>query len=326
MLTETKKIIIALQNMLLKGWMPWRLYVLLLKAKTIYYKWYCKNMILKTKPIETGKDCPYFAVHLMTRHQDIYMTLWAVKTFLHFTGKHYRVALLTDDSITKNDMEILTYHLPNVEFIFEKEAESTVEGKIKDYPLVKLFRLPSARPCPVSIGTEVVSYDFCPFSMKLLDGNYLSTAEKIMILDSDVLFFDKPTDIMAWIENPQEDKSLYMVEEFEPYYDKQYNIHFRKVEELPIGINTGLFCYHKKILDLAALEKWIDENKKTAFTLRTAEQHAYGYLARLQNHAALPGTYTFNNRQSDSIATHFGIKHLFYQNLKTVGRALGCPE
>jgi len=326
MLKKAKKDVRALKNVLLGRGVPWRMYTTLLKIKTVYYRWYCKRMILKTDPIVTGKDYPYFAVHIMTRHPDIYMTLWAVKSFLHVTNKSYRVVLLTDDSLTEKDVALLTKHLPGVEFIFEKEAEHLVEEKIKGYPLISLFRLPPSRPCEVSVGSEVLEYHFCPFSMKLLDGNYLSSANKIMILDSDVLFFDKPTEIMDWIEDEAEEKSVYLIEEFVPYFDERYTVHFRINDEPPTGINTGLFCYHKNILDLEALEQWMDQHKKTAFMLRTAEQHAYGYLAKRHCHEPLPGTYTFNNRKEDSIATHFGIKHLFYQNLKTVYQSLSARK
>ena len=120
----------------------------------------------------TGKESRHFAVHIMTRHSDIYMTLWAVKSFLHHANKSYRIVLLTDESLTEEDQSILTEHLPGVEFLFEKDGERMVEGPIRDYPLTRLFRLPPTRPCKVSIGAETVDYHFCPFSMKLLDGNY----------------------------------------------------------------------------------------------------------------------------------------------------------
>lgn len=322
MFEKLKKISFALKNLFLKGRVPWTIYKLFIKMKIMLYHIYYDQLILKTKPICAGGDNPYFAIHIMTRHSDIHMTLWAVKSFFRFTDKKYQVVLLTDHSLTKKDIEILSTHLIGVKFIFEEEAGKSIENKIADYPLIKLFRLPPETPFPVKFTNEILQYHFCPFSMKLLDGNFLSQAEKVMILDSDVLFFKKPTEILDWIENSSEDKSMYMVEAFQPSFDVNYRITFKLKDDPPMGINTGLFCYHKKIVDLPELEKWIDQYRKTVFTLRTAEQHAYGYLAQRYKHEPLPNTYSFNNRENASVATHFGIKHLYYQNLKDVYQLL----
>jgi hypothetical protein len=87
---------------------------------------------------------------------------------------------------------------------------------------------------------------------KLTDFSLLSKTGKIIALDSDILFLDKPDKIIQWSESNKKDALLSYESPLISHQDRYLpKTSFRYVPSL----NSGLMCYYSGMLDLGLAEK-----------------------------------------------------------------------
>lgn len=297
--------------------LPWRLRQVVARWYVDLLRSHYDRVVDDTPPCLTGMDSPHFEVHLLLGTRHVGMCLWAVKSLLVVCGKPYSVVLHDDGSLTDADVAKLEQHLPGVRVFRKSEADSLIVGKIAGHPLVERYRFNR-------LGETDWGRRLGVFALKLLDFNLLTDAKKILVLDTDVLFFKKPKEILAWIEDEQCRNTLYGLEYYKPKLDVRHRlVGFERKTEEPVGFNSGLICLQRDVIDLSALEAWMESNKQRVDTTYTFEQHAYNHLVdRSDRHRALPDTYSFNYNDPDCIATHFGAKPLFFENLPRIQRLL----
>jgi hypothetical protein len=292
--------------------LPWRLRVHLEKKREQRLRERYDKSVLETRPFVTGKDDPHFEIHTMLGHRHVGMCLWAVKSFLFQCDRRYGVVLHEDGSLTDEDIATLNRHLPGVTIIRKAEADVAVCEWLRDYPNALAYRQ-AHRP---HSDHRHPAYNMHIFAVRLFDFNYYSMASKRMFLDADVLFFKPPREILDWIGEPADTRSLYSVEAWVPVRDKRDRLIFEPKEAT---FNAGLICLDSHVYSLAALDAWIGANKDRMDLAPTFEQSAYRHLITSEpGNAPLPGSYAFNYTDDDVTATHFGIKLRFYENLERV--------
>lgn len=284
--------------LLLEQRIPWRYKRKLNRFRLMLLKKLCCYKALCTKPVMTGVDKDSFEIHLLICHEDIGMLIYCLKSFLYFSEKAYHVVLHDDGSLTKKDIKRLKRHFVNIRILKKKQADKLVYDKIKEYEAIKKYRY------SYMCKNWVYRTNFNPYvlSIKLLDFNLLSNAKKILVLDTDILFFKKPIEILEWINDDKENRIL------------------SSVEQSPRNIfNSGILCINKDIFNLDHIEEWIKNNGIYDLT----EQHVYESLMKKSgNYSELPTTYSHNKVLEDSISCHFGIKFLFFDNLKLINNLL----
>lgn len=299
----------------IEGWLPWSLRKNVMEKIEHLFREVYDHRVSDTKPYVTGQDAPHFELHMLIGKRHVGMSLWAIKSLLHFSDQRFHIVLHDDGSLRQEDLNKLSTHLPNVKVILRADADRAMADKLADYPLCKTFRFSVVE----TANHRGQKYNMFIMSLILLDMNLLSSAEKIMILDADVLFFKKPVELINWINHQEDQSNLYSVEKFRPYRDKQNRLQFdlKPAETL----NSGLLCYHPKtVMDLPTLEKWISENRDLMYTSPVFEQLAYSYLIRRHPESrALPGdVYAFNYTSQDVTASHFGMKRQFFENIPRI--------
>lgn len=299
---------------------PWRLTQWMSRHYLGALRRYFDRKVLATSPYTTGKEIPDFEVHVLVGHNHVGMCLWSVKSFLHFCGKKYTVVLHDDGSLFQKDIVTLQTHLPNVVIIRRAEADRIMREMLEKFPNAVRYRFGSARRS----ASTATSLDPHIFSLKLLDFNLLSKAPKILALDTDVLFFKKPTEIIEWVDNTDQRRCLYCLELWVPIRNERNAIvRFEKKNESPSGFNSGLMCLHRSAFEISILDQWLGTHLALVEKEYTFEQHAYNFLVqRTTDHGALPTSYTFNFNNAACVATHFGIKSLFFANLPRTFEAL----
>jgi hypothetical protein len=299
----------------IEGMLPWSLRSNLMEKIEHLLREVYDHKVLDTKPYVTGQDAPYFELHMLIGKRHVGMCLWAIKSFLHFSGQRYHVVLHDDGTLRQEDISTLSEHLPNARVIRRVDADKEMADKLADYPLCKTFRFSVVE----TANHRGQKYNMFIMSLILLDINLLSDAEKIMVLDADVLFFKKPVELINWINDQNDNSSLFSVERFRPYRDKKNRLQFDlKPSET---LNSGLLCYNPKtILDLPTLEKWVSENRDLMYTSPVFEQLAYSYLIRRQpsSRPLIGDIYAFNYTSQDVTASHFGMKRQFFENIPRI--------
>ena len=303
--------------LLRKPLLPWRFRQALDKWHQNVIRISADRRVLNTPALITGHDNLDFEMHILLGKRHVGMSLWAIKSVLHWAGKAYTVVLHDDGSLTDEHVKIINQHLVNAKVIRRADADALMAEKLVGCPNAygyRFSRLGSANPN----GKASV------FSLKLLDFSLLSNARKILVLDSDVLFFKRPDAIIDWVNDPADIDCLYCFELYVPIRNARNKIiRFEQKPVVPLGFNSGLICFERSAFDLAALDEWLGINGELAETVYTFEQRAYNHLVKSSGkHRPLPETYSFNYNRPDSVATHFGIKPLFFKSLPRVHRAL----
>lgn len=294
----------------IKAKLPWRLRQYMAKYHIEFMRRYYDRVVDRTSPLITNRDNLYFEIHALLGSRHVGMCLWAVKSLLHFSGKKYSVVLHDDGSLTEADINKLKRHLIGVKIFRKTDADKLIDSKISAYPYIKKYRYGQ-------LGETAWGRKMSVFSLKLVDFNLLTQARKILSLDTDVLFFKRPDEIVSWIDNFDSHETLYCHEYYTPSFDKNKNLTgFTRKEDAPIGFNSGLICLDRESFSLDTLELWLQKNKERVDKVYTFEQHAYNHIVyQAGRHSALPATYSFNYNDENCKATHFGIKPLFYKNI-----------
>ena len=300
--------------------LPWRLSRWLDQRRLDATRARADRDVLLTRPVETGLEFPHFEVHVLLGRKHVGMTLWCVKSLLRAAGRKYAVVLHDDGSLTDADVDLLGQHLVNVRVLRRPQADAVIRGKLQHLPHAMSYRF-SPKETSDHRG---VKYDMHVFALRLFDFNLVSEATKILVLDCDILFFKPPREIMDWAEDPDRRGSLYSIEQYVPLRNARYDITgYRYKNPQPTDANAGLLCLDKQIHDLDALNAWIGRNLEKMDRLATFEQHAYNHLLQVKGGgAALPDAYSFNYTDDRVVATHFAIKHLFFDNLSRLKPAL----
>ncbi len=293
--------------------LPWGVSQWLTRYKQEAMRRYCDYQALATRPYATGEDCPHFELHILLGHRHVGMTLWSVKSFLHYAGRKYTVVLHEDGSLTDKDIATLARHLVNARIVRKSVADEQIREQIKHFPNCCAYRFSPKE----TTDHRGVKYDMHIFALRLFDFNLLSAATKVLVLDADVLFFKKPQEIINWAEDPADRNSLFSIEQYVPLRNVRYEVTgFERKVPPPTDANAGLLCLDKRAYDLEAIETWIDRNRELMDKLATFEQHAYNHLVKRKGGSmALPDSYSFNYTDDTVVATHFAIKHLFFGNL-----------
>jgi len=137
--------------------------------------------ILATPPMQTDPvtDGCELCIHLMCYLGDYLAAIWALKSFYHQSGKTYPLAIHIQGTSTGRMENQLRQHFPNARLIFQDEADRVVEGYLRRRKLHRLLAMRRA----------------IPTMQKLTDFLTMTTARRIVILDSDVLFFNNPAEL-----------------------------------------------------------------------------------------------------------------------------------
>lgn len=307
-------------SLLVERRLPWRMSQWLDRYKQDVIRQYYDYKVLSTRPYLTGEDSPHFELHILLGHRHVGMSLWCIKSFLHYSGRKYSVVLHEDGSLTEKDVETLEKHLVNARVVRKTDADELIREKLKNFPNCGDYRF-SPKETSDHRG---VKYNMHIFALRLFDFNLLSDASKTLVLDADILFFKKPQEIIEWADDPEDRNSLYSVEQYIPQRNSRYEVTgFVRKTPPPTYVNAGLLCLDKHAYDLNVIEAWIASNRELMDKVATFEQRAYNHLVEQKGGSSpLPDTYSFNYTDDNSSATHFAIKHLFFRNIPRLEKVL----
>ena len=176
-----------------------------------------------------------FELHMLSQESDLWPGILGILSFVHYSGLNPRVIIHGGGSISQEISDVLEKKFNFIKVLRKEEADKKI-NKIDNVPdKVKKFRE----------GKNKIIFKF-------IDVYLLSNADKIMVLDSDILFFKKPTEIIDFVNGPlscdsivSRDISIYPLS-IDDEYDKKYSITQREGNRM----NSGLILYNKKSFPL----------------------------------------------------------------------------
>ena len=194
--------------------------------------------ILTTPPIDLTVPDSGFEVHSLTSTKHILYYLWGIKSLIKLSGLRPTVVIHDDGTLTSGNIDLLVSHLPGAKIIRANQADVHVLQRLRGYPSCIKYRQNE------------------PFAKKVFDVFFYSKSQKVLILDSDILFINRTSEIINWV-NSGDKQILY---NHDPI-DSEVRMHQKIKKGLNLdyisGYNSGLQCTFTKVFNIDLFEAYL---------------------------------------------------------------------
>jgi hypothetical protein len=254
-------------------------------------KSFMARRILSSPPIAVPKSAD-FDLHVLACSKDFFCLLWALRSFYHFSGRAASLAVHDDGSLGSWHVETLARLFPGLRTISKCESDRELDRHLASLPNCQRLR---RRSC---------------FSIKIFDFPYYANADRLILLDSDVLFFEKPADLLA-----STDASLFNSDIWTNYLYSIAEIETRFGVTVPEKVNVGLGAMSKNLFDFSFIERILSDDRLQADPF-FIDQTIIAILASRRSIRLLGLEYlvSLSRGLSDVTTKHYTrlVRHLFF--------------
>jgi len=229
--------------------------------------------ILGTRPLRTASSGT-IEIRVLTWKRDWVNLIWALKSFYHYAGVDYPL-VIHDGGLLPEQVGKLLNHFPNARFIPRAEG---------DEHFVHLLR---------ERGFDR-SADFRqkdPLARKLFDFHLASSADYVLTIDSDVLFFRRPDQLLLPPEGLTRNRYNRDYQDGNCWYSMpsdELNCAFG-IRPPPL-INSGLAIVRRSTIDFSLIEKCLGHPKLSNYNWLT-EQTLHALCSTVHGVEFLPPEY-----------------------------------
>jgi hypothetical protein len=121
-------------------------------------------------------------IHLLTSQRDWKFGLWMLASFFQATRRRWAIVVHDDGSCDETIRSAFATVFPEARFIDRAEADAVMEPKLATRPQCRDYRQAH------------------PLGLKLFDVPAFARTARVLMLDSDVLFFREPREILDWVD------------------------------------------------------------------------------------------------------------------------------
>jgi len=209
---------------------------------------YIRGVILLSAPASVQNPEFPVEVHIVACHRDAFLLIYTVKQFLRHLGLRLPIIIHDDGTLTWLDKAAIHYHLrgvviANFSVTFQKIA--SVHNLKARYP--NAFALKTGR-----YGTNRLN------GIRIIDIPFTAATEKILLVDTDIIFYRKPHALIKWIKNPN-DRSMFFMKDQASYYALPENILATVAggRKIHTEVNCGLLGLTADSMAPAFIERWL---------------------------------------------------------------------
>lgn len=203
--------------------------------RVAYYRDVVRSQILRTPAIPKTDDSTC-EIHVLTSTRDWMDLLWGLKSFYFVSKRHYALAIHDDGSLGHAEVAMLEKHFPNARIITRSQSNAVMEKALSRFPRSLCFRQGN------------------PLALKVFDFSAFLESDRMLLLDSDILFFSEPWELLRRIEDPRYARNTLNKDWQFGYTLKPASIQPMLDYEFQSHINSGLGLIHKSSIDLQAIE------------------------------------------------------------------------
>jgi hypothetical protein len=249
---------------------------------------------------------------MLLNHARIYEAMWAIYSFAFHAGRHINVCIHDDGTLTEQGYASLRKLFPGIRIIDRPTADREVSNLLRRRGLPR---------------SEVFRRDLV-LSLKLFDPVILRRSRQIVVIDSDVLFFSPPTQLL---ESADRGANAFSVDfgYSNGYCANLVRIVYPGSEVFPL--NSGILTFQAESFSLEGIEAHLECPLLWDHGMphSLAEQAVYGLAFHSLNAEPLSERYQIVGRklQFDQVdAVHFcasaprrklfyshGIRHIAHQ-------------
>ena len=182
-------------------------------------------------------------IHMLCQKKDAVMLAWSLASFISQTGICPKTIVHDDGSFDKSTADWLESKFPELKVLSLEKANTLINNMIGLSPKLLEHR---------NRGHKLI--------YKLVDIFLLSQAEKVMILDSDVLFFNRPEEILKFINEDTDCDSLISRHDgtynlmLSPDYSTKYDMLKNEADYM----NSGIILYKKNKIGADKLSEYFE--------------------------------------------------------------------
>jgi len=206
--------------------------------RPLYYMEKVRPRILDTVPMEnTVNDA--CELHVLTWKGDWLNVIWMLKSLIHFGEIDYKLCIHEDGSLGQYEIETIQKHFPAARVIDRGKADSDLTHRLRGLPRSLEYRRQN------------------PLALKVYDFSFYLESDRMLLLDSDILFFSRPVVLLDRIANVE-----YKLNSFNKDWTNGYSIDHSRVSptldfRFPELINSGLGLLHKGVVDIDQCEEFL---------------------------------------------------------------------
>ena len=188
-----------------------------------------------------------FEIHVLCQKKDAGMLRWALKSFLYFSELCPNIIVHDDGSFDMKSAAILESKFTNLKVLFKSEADRL----IKNYPGLPDY-------------TRVYRNNGHVMIMEFFDLFLLSRSKKVMICDSDILFFKKPNEVIDFVNGKSSFDALISRQygNYDLMVDKEYETKYKLIEKEAGFMNPGLILLNRNSLTLDMFAEYFRNTRR----------------------------------------------------------------
>ena len=239
-------------------------------------------------------------IHVLTGANDWQLAAWMLASFFHFTEIAWPVVIHDDGTLPEGARATLAHLFSGARFILRSEADREMSRVLRPFPFCHEYR------------------NRHPLALKVFDAPHYAAGDRFMILDSDLLFFRPPTEILTWANSPDARECWFNEDVQETALITAAEAREELKVKLWSRVNSGLCLLYRKAVDF----DFCDEALATTSILRghvwRVEQTLLALCASRHGEGGLlPKTYEVSLKRRvspEAVARHYvgAVRDRFY--------------
>jgi len=222
-------------------------------------------------PFAVAEEGP-LELHVLTSERDHAMALWSLCSYYYFSRRADPLRVHDDGTLSTEAIDLFQAFFPGAQVIRRRDADAFLAQELRRWPLLAALR------------------QRVPHVMKITDFPAFCRARRFLLLDSDVLFFDEPREL---VEVAEWDTAHVFSEDLTNWYAVDASeVWLRRGFRLAPRINCGIGNVAKTGCDLARMEAFLRSGLvDIASCPPCIEQTLYALVAEYEGYRHLSGSY-----------------------------------
>lgn len=206
-------------------------------VKASWYREIVRPRILRTPSILLPDQSEY-EIHALTSIDDWQNLLWGLKSFYHFSEQLPALCIHEDGTLTPEVREILKTHFVGARLMTREQSDREVLETLGDYPACQKFRTESK------------------LSIKLFNLMYYARSSRVLLVDSDVLFFEQPVALLDALAD-ESTPNRFNRDVQDAYTCERQQLADEFGLDVPPRFNSGLCVLQVESLNLDDIEQYL---------------------------------------------------------------------
>jgi hypothetical protein len=223
------------------------------------------------------------AVYFLTGKHYLYQTLFCIHSLNKCGVNNLRFVLVDDGTFDSRLIKRIIKQLPGAEIITREIIEDNLQKYLPEHLYSVLHQ----------------KRKVYPHIKKLTDIHTIPGAEWKLVLDSDMLFWNRPTEMLDWLKNPH--RPIHMVDCLESYGYTTALMEQLCGSTIPNLLNVGIIGLNSSNINWAHVNQWVkilEEKEGASYYLEQALTAML--VANTETNVLPPNAYIVN---PDNVAT-----------------------